>query len=426
MNTTVKKQKGIFYGWIVCAMCLLLMFVSMGVASNIQSVFLPYFIKDYGLTNAQASSLVTIRCFVAFVSLFLIGKYYDIFGYRAGTAIAAFCCALAHFIYAISTVYWQFCAGAVVAGISYGVGTMVPISILMNRWFYKHRALSIGICAAGSGIATIILPTLLTGIIEAKSLSYSLTFTAIFTAVFSVLIFIFISDKPSDKNLEPYGIEEMNSDDDENPEKKNSSDKKEKAGSSSRNLSRSLLAILILVGVFMGAVASPGFVHLSVLFTSEGFDPMYVAFLISLVGALISIFKILFGYLTDRAGGLRASVVFMSILIIGHALCCLAFSGSTVLAFITFLILGIGYAVSTVGLPVWAADMSSEEKYPETIRKLQIGYAAGAMLFASVPGVLADISGSYISSYVIFTAIMALSMVLIIFVYKKNKSVKNQ
>ena len=28
-------------------------------------------------------------------------------------------------------------------GISYGLGSMIPVSILMNRWFVRHRALAI-------------------------------------------------------------------------------------------------------------------------------------------------------------------------------------------------------------------------------------------------------------------------------------------
>lgn len=415
MNTKEQKQHKLFYGWIVCAMCLLLMFVSMGLASNMQSVFLPYFIKEYGLTNSQASSLVTIRCFIAFVSLFLIGRYYKVLGYRVGTALAAFSCALAHLIYGISTVYWQFCVGSAIAGISYGIGTMVPISILMNRWFYKNRALTIGICSAGSVIATVILPTILTKIIETKSLSASLMFIAALSTVISVLIFIFIADRPSDKNLEPYGIEDMKGPEDE-PEKK-----KAVKAAQTADLTKAYITLLVIVSVFMGAVASPGFVHLAVLFTSEGFDPMYVAFLISLTSGLVALFKIVYGFFTDRVGGFWSSTVFMVMLIIGHVFCCFAFTGSSITALSSALFLGMGYAVSTVGLPIWAGDLSSEEKYPDTVRKLQIGYAGGAMLFASIPGIMADIFGSYISSYIMFTAIMLLSMALLIFVYKRNR-----
>ena len=62
----------IFYVWIVCGVCTLLIFISMGTASNGLSVFLPYIIKACELTNTQASSLVTLRCAFAFLSMHLI------------------------------------------------------------------------------------------------------------------------------------------------------------------------------------------------------------------------------------------------------------------------------------------------------------------------------------------------------------------
>ena len=91
-------MKKMHYGWVICITCTLLLFVTMGTVSNGFSVYLPYIMEEKGLTNAQTSSLVTLRCAVSFLSMLVIGFYYQKVSIRVGTTIAAaaagvsFCC----------------------------------------------------------------------------------------------------------------------------------------------------------------------------------------------------------------------------------------------------------------------------------------------------------------------------------------------
>ena len=65
---------------------------------------------------------------------------------------------------------------------------------------------------------------------------------------------------------------------------------------------------------------------------------------------------------------------------------------------------GAGLALTTVGLTAWAGDLSAPEQYDETVRRFQLGYAAGGLIFSSLPGILADhFHGSYLPAYLFFT-----------------------
>ena len=143
-------RKKIYYGWYVCLAGVMLTFITMGTVSNGFSVFLPYIMDQYGLTHAQTSSLVTIRCLVAFCGMLGVGFYYKKLGLRIGISLAALFAACSFLIFGTADSYPAFCAGATVSGIGYGFGSMIPVSILMNRWFVRHRALALGICACGS------------------------------------------------------------------------------------------------------------------------------------------------------------------------------------------------------------------------------------------------------------------------------------
>ena len=253
-------MRKIHYGWVICVTCTLLLFVTMGTVSNGFSIYLPYIMAERGLTHAQTSSLVTLRCLVAFVAMLLIGGYYRKVSLRVGTGLAVCCAGLAFWLYSAAETYPLFCVGAAVSGISYGLGSMIPVSILINRWFDQHRALALSICASGSGIATIVLPPVTTHLVERFSMSAAFRMEGAAILVCAGVVLLVLRNDPREKGLRPCGQTEIP------PEAP------ETAVSPSQGaLGRRTWILLGCASLFMGAVANPGFSHLSVLYTSEGF-----------------------------------------------------------------------------------------------------------------------------------------------------------
>ena len=72
---------------------------------------------------------------------------------------------------------------------------------------------------------------------------------------------------------------------------------------------------------------------------------------------------------------------------------------------LAMIVYGLGLPLGTVALTAWAGDLASPEKYDETIRRFQVGYSAGGLVFSTLPGILADrFGGSYVPAYIFFTA----------------------
>lgn len=80
----------------------------------------------------------------------------------------------------------------------------MPISLLIGRWFHARRGLAFGIGTTGSGIATIVMPPLITTLIEKRSLSFAFYTEAAITALASLLILLLIRDRPEDLGMLPY------------------------------------------------------------------------------------------------------------------------------------------------------------------------------------------------------------------------------
>ena len=63
--------------------------------------------------------------------------------------------------------------------------------------------------------------------------------------------------------------------------------------------------------------------------------------------------------------------------------------------------------------------MSSPDHYPTVVRRLQVIYAGGALLFASVPGLMADALGGYIPTYALMSGMLFLALCLVALAYRE-------
>lgn len=403
-------MRKIHYGWAVCLAGTLLLFITMGTVSNGFSIYLPYILEQHGFTNSQTSFLVTLRCLVSFLAMLGIGVYYQKVSIRMGTGIAAACAGAAYWLYSVAETYPVFCLGAALSGFSYGLGSMIPVSILMNRWFVRRKALALSICASGSSIATILLPPITTAMVEGLSMETAFRIESIAIFILTGAILLVLRSSPAEMGLEPYGGR---------PEVPDQTAPKKAERSFA--LTPQMWALMAAVSLFMGALANPGFSHLTVLFTSEGFDSAVVAAIMSGTGVMTTLGKILYGAVTDRVGGCRSSLLFGGLLLGGHLLCCLAFLQSIPLCLATVLLLGVGYPIATIGPSVWAGDMCSQDHYPKTLRRFQVIYAGGALAFSSVPGILADHLGGYIPAYILFSLLLTLALCFLGASYRRSQ-----
>lgn len=412
-------MRKIHYSWYICAACTLMLFACMGMGANGFSIFMPMIQEAYGFTSTQVSSFITIRNLVCFCAMFSVGLYYDKLGYRIGTTLATLFAAAAYIGFSISRTYAMFCVSTAIMGLAYCFGTMIPAAILMNKWFVKNRALALSVCGAGTGVAMIILPPISTGLVDAIGLSATFRAEGIFIIITAAFVALIVRSNPEDIGLMPLGaeIDDASAEKSSAVQNENVEETDAKIDASEQNddrLPKILWVTLISASMLMGAVASVGYAHLSVLYSSAGFDSGYIAAMISGIGLLLTLGKLLFGYMADRIGGYKTSMIFWIFLIAGDLLCCFAYAGSHIINIIVAFTLGIGYALSNLGTSVWSNDMGKGAQYAKLVRYLQISMSGGALITSNVPGILADLSGtgSYLPAYIMFTVFCLVSAAL--------------
>ena len=244
-------MKNIHRAWAVCLGCTLALLVCGGLCINAFSV--------------TQTSMITTACSVTFLlCMFVVNAYYEKLGYRAGLTLAVLPGVGSFVLFAEARTIPGYYLAGMLAGVSYGLGAMLQASILMLRWFSSRRGTAIGICAAGTGISAVVFSPILSALIERFSLRVCFYFEALVSLLAAGLVFLLIRESPEACGLAPYGTRE-----------EASSSEKQKL---SIHPSRLRWAMLYLGVILIGSIASPGFAHMMILFTSSGFSGAQAAF----------------------------------------------------------------------------------------------------------------------------------------------------
>jgi len=377
-----------FYGWKVCFGCALLLFCTSGLSINAFNVYQPYLISCNGFSNTQSSMIITFRSLSTFVSMFLCGIYYKKLRLRTGMCLAGLMLVLAFVLFGVANQYYVFLIAGIIMGFSYGFGTMIPIQMVLQKWFIEKRSFAISICWAATGLSTLGIPTLLTQSIERLGLKETFLLEAIVILIIITVSTILIKDDPSKMKQTALGQSKTES-------------KQSKIQKVSLKKKDYLLLGIMLV--LLGAQTSVAYSHLSVLFKSQGYDSYTIATVIMVSGLSMTGAKILFGYLSKKISIVNRNYLFGIMLISGDILLCLCKNNLAVL-YSGAILFSAGLSLTTVGRSEWEGDFSSEDQYANMVRFSNIGYAAGSFVFSALPGILADIfDGCYVPSFIFFT-----------------------
>jgi len=402
----MREREKPFYGWFVCAGCAMLLFCTSGLAINAFTIYQPYILRLNGFTNAQSSLIVTIRSLLSFVSMLLTGLYYRKLSLRTGMLLAGLMAAGGFFLFGAARGFFLYGLAAALVGLGYGFGTMIPVSMVMERWFIEKRTLAVGVCSAVTGLSTLGIPSLLTWMIERLGMASSFYIEGAFIVLLVTVSALLIRSRPADMGLHPWG------DWDE-------AGRIELSGHA-EGLNRKDWALLVPMMLCIGAFTNVGYSHLSVLAVGEGFSAHTTALAITVSGVALMAAKFGYGAVTEKLTARRTNWVFGAVLIAGLVLCCVT-RGRTWLLYTAMVVLGCGLPVGTVGLTVWAGDLSTPEQYDGTVRRFQVGYAAGGLVFSTLPGLLADrFGGSYVPAYIFFTACAVFVVLSIGLLYRKK------
>ena len=403
----MKKSK-IYYGWWIVAACCVVMGTAMGIVANCASLFIKPISEDLNYSRSAVSFILSVFSVGNMVASLLAGKIFTEENIVKVMRVAIVVLVVAYFGYSLATSLIVFYLLAAITSVCETIVTILPITFILNNWFYEKGGVALGLASMGSGIGAAIFNALTGRWITAFGWRHTYMILALFVAVLAIpCIFFVIKLRPADMGLAPYG----------NPPQKQQATQEEGHTFASARKTPAFWALAIsavLIGVCMNVMYNSISPHL----TDIGYSLTFSANLLSVGMVALAGGKLLLGRLFDRIG--VRNTFFVACFSLFASLVGLLLSRHLVALPLIILGIGLGSSFSAVCFPLTVPAVFGRRDYRAILGIISAVQALGGAMAPTVAGWVFDTFGSYNPAFVACAAIMVV-ITAVLWVFLPNQ-----
>jgi MFS family permease len=336
----------------------------------------------------------------------LVGWLFDRFGTRRimpfGVIVLTIGVLSSSFISSLWHLY--ICYGILMAAGVTHIG-FIPNVIIISNWFFRHRALALGIANAGRGVGTLILIPLIQYAIQTVGWrnAYLLLGGLVFIVLFPLLT-IFQRGSPREKGLTQLG------DPDALPKGKGM--QRRYGGPSLPEAIHSYrFWTLGLISIISGAGFSGLFVHAVVYMDDVGYPTILAATILGLAAIFRSGGGIVGGFFSDRFGRESTFTVFSVLTFAGTSVLIFLDAELPILIYVFAILYGLGSGGTSTIYSSLQADIFQGKNFGLIFGVLQIATGIGAALGPWLTGLIYDTLGTYLPAFQGMLAIHVISVI---------------
>ncbi len=384
------------YGWLIILSGGLTLFACLGLARFAFGLLLPAMRQGLALGYDQMG-LISTGNFIGYLlsvalSPWLIRRYRPRVVICSGLLLVCFC------MFAISRV--DTLVSLVVLYGLVGVGSgfaNIPSMVLVSHWFRRNkRGMAAGLMIAGNGLAIIIAGLT----VPQLNLTYGWRSSWLVLALVSLLAALFawlvVRNDPGELGLEPYGRFEA-------------VEQSELGGSTN---GRILLQLGIIYLIFGLTYMVYGTFIVTTMVDEFGFSAARAGQLWSWVGFFALFSGVLFGSVSDRIGRRNGMILVYGMFTCAYLLAGLgAHLGSWALWLSVIFYGSVLFAVPTI-MAAAVAEYLGLERAASGFSILTLFFAAGQIIGPGSAGLLAEITKTFVPSYLVSAGLTALAALL--------------
>jgi MFS family permease len=418
LGNDTKKGHSFYYGWVIVGMAALGSFFSGPGQTYSNSIFIDEYIKSFGWTRSEISSLYSIATLCSGLLMFFMGRLVDKLGQRKMIVIVSLLLGLACFFNSIVVNTWMMAIGFFLIRL-FGQGSMTLIpNTLVPQWFIQKRGRAMSFLALGGVASAAFFPIANTWLIQQTSWQTTWQVWGVLLIIlFAPLAFFVVRNRPEDIGMQPDG----------KPLFTPNSSSKDKATNYVQETdwtlqeamrTKTFWAVLICVGI--PALVNTGITfHLLSIFGQNHLTPQLAATVLSLMAIIGFPISFISGFILEKVKTNRLLVVvfMMEVLI----LFVLININSVPMAILFAVLWGIGGGIERITLNiVWANYFG--RKYLGSIS----GVAMMVMVIGSAAGPLPlgigfDAFQSYTESLFLLMVFPAIGIVSAILAKKPDR-----
>ena len=393
--------------WSVLICCCGLAAASIGISINSSGVFYTPVSKSLHMLRGTFSMHMTLFSLAtAIISLF-VPKIYQKFSFKKILTFSVIIAVVSTAAMALGKNAITFYILGAIRGMSTSLFSIVPITMIINGWFEKKHGLATSIAFGFSGLGGTLCSPVLSSVISSFNwqMGYLLKAVILLLLCLPAVLYPF-SMNAKDEGLLPYGYQEKHE------------TTQNQATSSFHFMSISFIAFFIF-GMLISCITSVT-QHLPGYGESLGFPLTSCAILLSagMMGNIVS--KLIIGSLSDHFGEMKATLMMISVNILGIDL--LIIGRSMTLLIVGAFLFGSCYSLGDVAVPLLTKYFFKTENYAKAFPTISFASNVGAAISLSMVGYIYDFFGSYIYAFIIALAMIFVSILLLMITTKTKEN----
>ena len=391
MRSYSKKQRRVLLGTVLLMMAYAFVHTSVGyfVAPVTDSLNIPRSAFSFYYTLLQLVSIAVIPVFSRLILRLGSRKILLIGAVWGGTGLLGF---------SFSSSVWHFYLFAVWLGIAVAGCTSLIAAVIIYDWFGEQSGTPMGITMAGTGICGIIQGFLMPTLIDSVGWQSVYRLLAVCWIAALVLASILTSGETKGASAQPIKTVEEH-------------EENQRVGFSS-------VQVLFMVSIVVLAIPGLFLHHMQAHFGQQGISGATVGIFMSIFNVFVITFKITLGFLFDRMGAVKTTVLAWSAFAGGMLL---ALSSSPVVLLICLAMLALGMSSETVMPPLLTRSIFGRENYAVIYGRVTMAYNFGAAFASPIWGAVYDGAGSYLPGLWLSPAMLLVDLGLMVILIKRNR-----
>ena len=414
MDGSAAQSRRIYYGWIIVGVGLVSMAFWLGIRSSF-SVFYVALLEEFpwnrgGSAGVQSMALITYTILAP-----LAGGLIDRFGPRRvivpGILILTLglvCCAT------IDTLLQFYLLYGVLMGTGITAIGIVSYSAILAHWFEKKRGLASGLAVSGMGLGTFVMVPLSQSLIS----MWGWRTTFVVTGVLAVIILlplnaIFMRHKPEELGLFPDGVAGADRKRDIGPndtvqQGPGTEWTLQEAFRSGRFWALIAFSFFSIIGIYLILVHNVKFM------VDQGINKMAAAFFFAMVGVISSLFRVFWGWLSDRIGREITFTMGVTCGCMGVlSLLLIEVTGRSEFAYGFSLFFGMGWGVSAPMYMAVSADLFKGRVFGLIYGMVEAGIGLAGAIGAWIAGFIFDKTQSYFWAFILVIVVLLVSALFV-------------
>lgn len=403
--------------WLI-ALSAICIHLSIG-AAYAYSVYTNPLVDALGWSVSSVTIAFTVMMTLGGASAAVFGRFVERSGPRKSAMLAAVLFGLGQagsgFAVAIDSLTLFILSYGLLSGIGLGIGYIAPVSTLV-KWFPDRRGLATGMAVLGFGTGALITAPVAASLME--SIGITTTFYILGTSYFVLMTLGALYIAPPPKGWLPESMKETES---------NSYEKKIKdlssvnAGKAVRTKHFWMLWIIMLIntsaGIMMISVASP------MAQTIGGLTAAGAAIMVGLMGIFNGAGRIGWAAASDYLSRPVVFIIFFVIQLVAF-LTLPNISSAIIFQVLIFLVVSC-YGGGFSNLPAFIADLFGTKELGAIHGYLLTTWSLGGLIGPTAVSLIYDATGSYIPVFYVFTALIAVALIIAVLLRKDVKRVQN-